>query len=520
MKHITRRFFLYVRKSTDDNKRQLRSIPDQLAEIRELAARENIEIVEVFIEKRTAKKPGRPVFNEMLDRVEKGEADGILAWHPDRLARNSLDGGRIIYLLDIGTLKDVKFCTFWFENTPQGKLMLAFAFGMSKYYVDQLGEGIRRGHERKIKSGIWPQFAPLGYLNDHATKTIVVDPDKSPLVRKAFELYATGNYTLARVRETINAMGLRGRFNGQLAVSNFQYLLKNPVYYGVIRFKDELFEAKHPPIITKELFDKVQTVMADKSKPKTPTLKPYLYRGMFRCGECGCFITAETQKGHNYLHCTKRVKRDCSQPFVREERIVEQVAQSVRDFALPAEWADWMVGELEREQREETDGNAVTVRAVHDDIKATEAKLERLMTAFVEEALSLDEYRQAKNQLVERKQELVAKLTRAEESPAKRFEPVIRFVKAAKQALFLANDADVVEQRDFLKTNGSNLKITNRKVTLVPRGAWELVVDYGRMAQPELARPESDARVVGKSDQISTQRRDRDSNPRYGFDSV
>jgi hypothetical protein len=129
------------------------------------------------------------------------------------------------------------------------------------------------------------------------------------------------------------------------------------------------------------------------------------------------------------------------------------------------------------------------------------------MTAFVEEALSLDEYRQAKNQLVETKQELAAKLTLSKESPGKRFEPVIRFIKATKQALFLADDADVVEQRDFLKKNGSNLKITNQTLTLVPRGAWELIVDYGRMAQPELARPSSDARVVGKSDQISTQRR-------------
>ena len=170
----TKKFFLYARKSTDTEERQVRSIDDQLAELRELALKENIEIVKVYTEKRTAKVPGRPVFNEMLADIEKGLADGILAWHPDRLARNSVDGGKIIWLLDIGKLRDLKFPTFWFENTPQGKFMLQIAFGQSKYYVDNLSENIRRGIRQKLKNGLWPQMAPLGYLNGQ-NKAIVID---------------------------------------------------------------------------------------------------------------------------------------------------------------------------------------------------------------------------------------------------------------------------------------------------------------------------------------------------------
>ena len=120
----TKKYFIYTRKSTDDKNRQVRSIPDQLAELRELARKEQIEIVDVFVEKQTAKIPGRPVFGEMIERIEKGEASGILAWHPDRLARNSVDGGKIIYLIDTGVISDLKFCTFWFDPTPQGKFML------------------------------------------------------------------------------------------------------------------------------------------------------------------------------------------------------------------------------------------------------------------------------------------------------------------------------------------------------------------------------------------------------------
>ena len=119
----TRKFFIYTRKSTDTEDRQVRSISDQLAELKELAVKEQIEVVDIFVEKQTAKAPGRPVFNEMLLRIEANEASGILAWHPDRLARNSVDGGKIIYLLDTGKIAELKFPTFWCDTTPQGKFM-------------------------------------------------------------------------------------------------------------------------------------------------------------------------------------------------------------------------------------------------------------------------------------------------------------------------------------------------------------------------------------------------------------
>jgi DNA invertase Pin-like site-specific DNA recombinase len=102
----------------------------------------------------------------MMKRVERGEANGILAWHPDRLARNSVDGGKIIYFLDTGRLASLKFPRFWFESTPQGKFMLNIAFGQSKYYVDSLSENVKRGMRQKVRNGIYPGLAPLGYLND------------------------------------------------------------------------------------------------------------------------------------------------------------------------------------------------------------------------------------------------------------------------------------------------------------------------------------------------------------------
>ena len=130
------KFFLYARKSTDVEDKQVLSIEAQLNELRSFARLEKIEIIEELIEKKSAKIPGRPIFNKMLARIEANEASGILAWHPDRLARNSIDGGKLIYLLDVNKLEALKFPTFWSYNTSQGKITLSIAFGQSKYYVD------------------------------------------------------------------------------------------------------------------------------------------------------------------------------------------------------------------------------------------------------------------------------------------------------------------------------------------------------------------------------------------------
>src|SRR3989339_2081216 len=196
---MNNKFFLYARKSTDVEDKQVRSIEAQITELRAFAKQNNLNVVDTFIEKQSAKIPGRPIFGDMLDKIENGEANGILAWHADRLARNSVDGGRIIYLLDTEKLASLKFPTLWFENTPQGKFMLNIVFGQSKYYVDSLSENTKRGLRQKVRRGEFPGPAPIGYINDSRTKTITVDRNKEKIIRKAFELYAEGNSRMEKI---------------------------------------------------------------------------------------------------------------------------------------------------------------------------------------------------------------------------------------------------------------------------------------------------------------------------------
>src|SRR3989304_3517652 len=234
----TKKFFIYARKSTDSEDRQIRSIADQLAELRELAKKENIEIVDILVEKQTAKKPGRPVFAEMLKRIGAGEAMGILAWHPLCLARNSVDGGRIIYAVDTTKIVSLRFPTFWFEPTPQGKFMLQVAFGQSKYYSDNLKKNVERGIRQKLRRGEWLTKAPFGYVNNPRTRNIEPDVVKAKVIVRAYQVYAQGSHTLVSLAQFFSEHGVvqKGTPPAKASVAR---MLTNRVYLGFTYHKGE-----------------------------------------------------------------------------------------------------------------------------------------------------------------------------------------------------------------------------------------------------------------------------------------
>ena len=469
MQNLTMRYFLYARKSTDEPDRQILSIEAQLAELRDYAQKNGLPIVREFIESKTAKEPGRELFNDMVAQMEQGAAQGIVAWHPDRLARNSIDGGRIIYLVDIGKITALKFPTFWFDPTPQGKFMLSIAFGQSKYYVDNLSENVHRGLRQKLRNGTWPGRAPLGYINDLGTKTILPDKDRVEFVRKTFELYASGNYSLAELRRTMNAVGLKGpRQRGALSISNYQYVLQNPIYYGLMRFRGELYEGKHKPLITKALFDQCQEMFKRKSKPqprKGKTMKPFVYRGAFRCASCGCFITTETQKGHNYLHCTKR-KQPCSEPFVREEEVDKQVRGLLKGVSLPPALAAEALDNVNKEELEAAQAGERAAQNLRDKLVILTDQLGQLLDLVLQGSINQSEYVAKKAQLVNEKKEIENKLAAFARQGANRFEPLKRFYKLCVDVGESAAAGNPADNLQKLKNIGSNLIIGGKKINL------------------------------------------------------
>lgn len=306
---MSEKYILYARKSTDVEDKQVLSIEAQLVELRSYAKQEGLQVIDELIEKQSAKIPGRPIFGQLLKRIEAGEASGILAWHPDRLARNSIDGGQIVYLLDQTHLTSLKFPTFWFDNTSQGKFMLSIAFGQSKYYVDNLAENTKRGLRQKVRRGEYPSRAPLGYINDLRNKSIVVDKRRAPIVVQAFDLYARGDQRLEDISHFFASKGVLTRGGKPFKKDKIKHILSNPFYYGHFRYVGELYEGKHTPILTKKLFDKVQSVLIERGRPRKANHNyPKVFCGLLRCGSCGLMITGETRtkntekRQHSYIY--------------------------------------------------------------------------------------------------------------------------------------------------------------------------------------------------------------------------
>jgi len=409
------KYFLYARKSTDEEERQVFSIEAQVTELREYAKREGLFVVREFTESQTAKEPGRPVFNQMLAEIEKGTAEGILAWNPDRLARNSIDGGRIIYLVDTGKIKSLKFPTFWFEPTPQGKFMLSVAFGQAKYYTDNLRENILRGIRQKLRRGELPAKAPLGYLNEPRLRTIEPDPKTFNKVKQCLEAFATGNYTLSQIRDKMFSLGLVGARNKEkMPLSSVEHILTNPFYYGYFRYKGELYQGTHKPMITKKLFDRIQEVLKDRYKPrkKQKEIKPFIFLGFARCGECGYAITAERHIKKSglefvYYRCTKKSKTmKCTQGFLRDERFAEQIKENVQRVSLPDEWRERFLSKVDEWQKEAHQTSGFVTQNLKSELNKVKTKIERLTDAYLEGSLELSEFQEKKNSLMEQKKEI------------------------------------------------------------------------------------------------------------------
>ena len=508
--------FIYARKSTDKEDRQVYSIDHQLKELREYAAKNNIPVVDELEERCTAKVPGRPVFNTMMARIKKGEANCILAWDPDRIARNAVDGGMIIHYVDTSLLKNLKFVTCWFEPTPQGLLTLAIAFGIAKYHVDAMSQGINRAYRRRVEEGYWPRPAPIGYVFDRNTRTVVFDPIRAPLIRQTFQFYATGDYTLDELTHAINDRGLRGRktkkYPGKpLTRSRYYDLLQNPFYCGMLRLRGELFEGKHKPIVPLTLFDRCQIVLAQRGRKSSSILKPFLYRKMFRCGECGCVVTNETKKGHNYLRCTKR-SGSCSQRYMREEVATACIAKIVRKLVVPENEIDRMVALVQEQQSKESDSVAAEVKEMHTEIIKLDDKQRRLIDVYVEGTLQADLFQKRKEKLLRQRRELTEKLTFLENHPKQRFEPAIRFIRGLTKPQTVMTANDPRQLRDFLKKVGSNLSIKDGRVMSEFRGPWKTVAAQGFLAARRRAASESVASQFVSHAKFSTLCRPSNAN--------
>jgi DNA invertase Pin-like site-specific DNA recombinase len=319
----SKKFFAYIRVSTAKQGTQGSSLQEQRGAIEAYAQRNGISIVEWFEERVTAAKRGRSVFARMLKSLERGAAHGIVIHKIDRSARNLRDWADLADLIDRGA--EIHFAHDDVDlRSRGGRLSADIQAVVAADFIRNLREETRKGFYGRLKQGLYPLRAPVGYLDQGRGQAKAIDPIHGPLVRQAFELYATGDYSFHKLRAELHRRGLRGRKGNTVSLNGLTTVLNNPFYMGLIRIRktSEFFEGVHPPLVTKALYDRVQSVLRG-NRIGTPYKNDFLFRRLVRCAGCGRSLIGERAKGRYIYYRCHTV--ECSGACVTEGAIDEHV---------------------------------------------------------------------------------------------------------------------------------------------------------------------------------------------------
>ena len=286
------------------------------------------------------------------------------------------------------------------------------------------------------------------------------------MIAQLYTAYAAGGHSLESLQTLSKEIGLLSRRKGvPLSLSVLLRILQNPVYYGMFMHKGEMYQGDHEPIVSKQLFDEVQRVILKRGKPrKQKWVRPFVFLGMFKCGECGRSITAEKKVkksglSFTYYRCTKK-GTTCRQKYLRDQGLERQVDAYVQKVALRPEWADAMLKQLEKDRQEAAHSQAPLAQGLEREYAAVKAKLDRLMSAYLEGALELGEYQAKKKELLELKADIKERTANFGLGGLYWLEPMKRWILSSRKA---KNLASWIEKRDFLPDIGSNFVLAGAR---------------------------------------------------------
>lgn len=478
-------------KDQEDN----HSLPAQEERAIEYCQSMNLQILRQFRITESSTQGNRKLFKGMMDFARRQKTRIIIV--ADTIDRIQRDFKELIELDEL-RLKgkiELHFCRdhLVINDHSQSHEIMAWYIKvlLAKAYIESLRDNVKRSINYKLKHGEWIGDSPIGYISrrDANDKSeIILDDDRAFLVNKVYDLYATGLYSLSDITAQLQDMGLKTKRNKTLTKTHLHRILTNPFYYGEMLVKGTLYPHKHPRIITREVFDICQDILHGRNNGKHRHFKngekPFIFRGLVKCGVCGKTMCSDLKtkpngKQYTYLFCSHQKRRDlkvdCKNKAINEQSLIGQVTDVLKKLKMPEEVATFIKADLEEFMNAEAEFHSQQLNMLRKQYDKNQEKLGRLRHYLLENALSLEEFNQTSNELKAEQYELEQKLsnhTHADE----------RFSIALSSVVSLANNAynyfqsgNIEEQRTVIKTLFSNLSLTDGELS------YDLVPPFGDM---------------------------------------
>ncbi|NEK24203.1 recombinase family protein [Sulfitobacter sp. JBTF-M27] len=441
------------------------SLQEQKDAILAYAQGQGLDVVEWFEEKETAAKSGRPKFNRMLKLLRRGKAAGLIMHKIDRSARNLKDWSIVSELPDQGIQVFVATESLDF-TTRGGRLTADMLAVIASDFIRNLREETKKGIRGRLKQGLYPFRAPIGYVDNGKGRPKTLCPVKAPLIKEMFELYGSGQHSLRSIHAEVQRRGLLNHSGRPLSLCGVETILRNPFYTGIIEIKrtGEIFKGVHEPLITPSLYQLVQDIKTGRCGPKI-TRHNHLFQGLFRCGLCNAPMSPELQKGRVYYRCQRP---DCATKTVREDVLDDEVYQKLKVLQVSPENAT----KLEKEWLSDADptGRDDLRRSIELRISLLEQSISRAADLLIDGTLDNETYvtkRKESSLKVAQLREELQKLPDAAEIKAN----AKQFIELMKTLAGLYQSLKRDEKREFIKNAFSNRTVVERKLTLEPH-SW------------------------------------------------
>lgn len=485
----------YIRVSTVKQGTKGVSLQEQRDAILRYAERNGLTIVIWLEEMETAAKQGRPVFAKALKLLRTAQAQGIILHKLDRGARNLRDWAAIGELSDQGI--EVHFVSESLDlQSRGGRLSADIQAVVAADYIRNLREETRKGFYGRLKQGLYPLGAPIGYCDQGKGKAKTIDPVMGPLVRKAFELYGTGTYSLETLGNELFRLGLRNKNGHRVTRTGLSTLLNNPFYFGLIYIQktNETFAGIHEPIIGKPLFDRVHAALTGKTNSRTQR-HAFQFRRMLSCAACGYSLIGERQKGHVYYRCHSK---QCSGNSIRQETADEETARFFKRIRFSEEEKSYFKPKVMEMRKTWKSRREEEITGQNLKLSHIEERLNRLTDAYLEQALDRIMFEERKRSLLLEQKAAEEQLNKLNRDAGQNPDKLEKFLELAGNAWLSHQKALPEERREMVNIVTSNRQVADKKLNLKPSLSFEPIISRFESVScpPERAVPRTWDRIL------------------------